>query len=304
MQPLVAGMAGGTPIYQVSQLVVWFFLYAFAGWLFEVGIALVQHRRFVNRGFFFGPICPIYGVGALMAIVFVGHIPNPVVAFFAGGLSAGAMEFATSWVLERIFHARWWDYSDWRFNLQGRVCLASVTTFGVLMLAVSHLIHPPIARLTATLPPAVLMGVAGALLTLFALDFARSALHMRALNVRLAQLQERITVLASDASTRMAEMVDETSRRAADALEWAGEASTRARTRVEQARQGAAEAWADVRAAKSASELAESLRELAPQLGRYRAAGRELDDPDFLPTSAREAWELIKSLVRGRGGKR
>lgn len=304
MYPMVAGMAVGAPIYQVSQLVVWFFLYAFAGWLFEVGIAFYQHRRFVNRGFFFGPICPIYGAGALMAIVLVGRIPNPVVAFFVGGLSAGAMEYATSWALERIFHARWWDYSDWRFNLQGRVSLASVTTFGVLTLAVSRIVHPPIAQLTAMVPPPTLTACAGVLLALFVLDFARSALHMRVLSARLSQLQASLTALASDASTRMAEVIDDTAKKAADALGRASDVSTRARVRVAQARQGAVEAWSGVRAATSASELAESLRALAPHLGRYRAAGRELDDPDFLPTSAREAWELIKALMRGRAGKR
>ena len=285
-------------IYQLAQLAVWFFLYACVGWCYEVVYSLVKHKRFINRGFFYGPICPIYGAGALLAIVLVGRIPNPLLAFAVGGLAAGAMEFVTSWVLERVFHARWWDYSDWPLNIQGRVCLAGVATFGVMMLLVSHVIHPRIAQLTGTLPPVALVALAGVLLVVFLTDFVLSVLHVRGFVAQLAALQERLTMLAADASSKVGEVADEAALRAADLFDWVGEATGRARERVEEVRRGAAEVWADVRQATSVAELAESLRELSPHLGRYREAGRELDDPDFAPTTAREAWELVKDVMR------
>ena len=285
-------------IYQLAQLAVWFFLYACAGWCYEVVYSLVKHGRFINRGFFYGPICPIYGVGALLAIVLVGRIANPLLAFAVGALTAGAMEFATSWALERIFHARWWDYSDWPLNIQGRVCAAGVVTFGVMMLLVSHGIHPLIAQMTDLLPPLALVAVAGALLAVFAADLVLSVLHMRGFAAQLSALQERLTMLAADASSRATEVADEAALRVGDLFDWVGEATDRARVRVEEARRSASEVWADLRQATSTAELAESLRELAPHLGRYRQAGRELDDPDFAPTTAREAWDLVKSVMR------
>ena len=285
-------------LYQLAQYVAWFFLYACAGWLYEVVYSLVKHGRFINRGFFYGPVCPIYGAGALMAVVLIGRIANPLVAFVTGALAAGAMEFATSWVLERAFHARWWDYSDWPLNIQGRVCLAGVTAFGLMMLLVSHVIQPAVARLTQALPAPVLLVLAGVLLAVFLTDFVLSVLHMRGFAAQLAALQERLTVLAAGASTRVTEVADEAALRVADLFDWVGEATGRARERVEEVRRGASEAWAGVRQASSMTELVESLRELAPHLGRYRGAGRELGDPDFTPTTAREAWELVKGVMR------
>ncbi|MBS5450744.1 MAG: hypothetical protein KHY83_05515 [Coriobacteriia bacterium] len=289
---------------QLAQYVVWFFLYAFVGWAYEVVYSLIKHGRFINRGFFYGPVCPIYGAGALLAIALVGRIPNPVFAFAVGGLSAGVMEFVTSWVMERIFHARWWDYTGWPLNVQGRVCLASVVTFGVMMLLVSHFVQPQVERATQMLSLPALYTLASALFAVFAADFVLSVVHMQGLNRMLALLQDRVTLLAADASTRMSDAVDEVALRVSDALEWAEDASARAKASVERAKSEAADAWADIKAATSVEELSESLRAMLPRLGRTRVAGRELGDPDFAPTSAREAWELVKAAMRDRARRK
>ena len=90
--------------YWVARMVASFFAYSFAGWLFEVIISLFQHHRFVDRGFSFGPVCPIYGVGALLAVLFLSHLTDPLVQFVVGFFAAGVLEFSTSWVMERMFH--------------------------------------------------------------------------------------------------------------------------------------------------------------------------------------------------------
>ena len=119
-------------VYWVARMVASFFAYSFAGWLFEVIISLFQHHRFVDRGFSFGPVCPIYGVGALLAVLFLSHLTDPLVQFVVGFFAAGVLEFSTSWVMERMFHARWWDYSNIPLNINGRICLLYSIFWGIL----------------------------------------------------------------------------------------------------------------------------------------------------------------------------
>ena len=124
-------------VYWVARMVASFFAYSFAGWLFEVIISLFQHHRFVDRGFSFGPVCPIYGVGALLAVLFLSHLTDPLVQFVVGFFAAGVLEFSTSWVMERMFHARWWDYSNIPLNINGRICVPGLLLFSTLMLCVN-----------------------------------------------------------------------------------------------------------------------------------------------------------------------
>lgn len=302
---------------QISLYVIWFFLYSFAGWLYEVIYSFVRHHRFVNRGFFFGPLCPIYGVGALMAILLIGPIPNLVVAFLAGAVGAGVVEFVTSWVLERVFHARWWDYTGWVLNIQGRVCLASVVTFGVMMLLVSRVIHPYVARFGEAMPPLAAETLAAVLVIVFVTDLVLSVLNIRGIMRRVTLLQEHMTALAASASSKVGEVVaditaaasefaDEVASRAnevaGEALNRIEDASEAARSQVGRLQRNARQAWASLHPPASMAELAESLHDLIPQFGR--AARREARDPFFMPTNAREAWELVRGMLHQQAGAR
>ena len=129
-----------------------FFIYAFLGWCTEVAFAAFKERRFVNRGFLNGPYCPIYGTGALLMILILGHLTNPVALFLLGAIVACVLEYLTSYGMEKLFHARWWDYSKRLLNINGRVCLLGAVVFGLFSVLLILMIHPVICGWVDAVP--------------------------------------------------------------------------------------------------------------------------------------------------------
>ncbi len=120
-----------------------FLTYSFLGWCIEVILKYIQYRRFINRGFLIGPYCPIYGWGALLMTILLQKYNNdPVVLLVLGMTICSVLEYFTSYVLEKIFNARWWDYSDKKFNIDGRICLNTMIPFGISGVLIVHYINP------------------------------------------------------------------------------------------------------------------------------------------------------------------
>jgi len=116
--------------YSVSQWVLLFFLYSFCGWCWEVFLYLVKERRFVNRGFLFGPILPIYGFGAVgILLTCVPVEGNMALVALVGTIAASLLEYVTGFLMESIFHVRYWDYSQRPLNLNGYICALSAATW-------------------------------------------------------------------------------------------------------------------------------------------------------------------------------
>ena len=109
---------------------LWLMIYSVIGWIYESTICSIGQRKLINRGFLNGPYCPIYGTGAVLVLLVLGRIQNPVLLFFAGAVLTCSLEYLTSWLMEKLFHARWWDYSKRKFNIGGRVCLIGAVVFG------------------------------------------------------------------------------------------------------------------------------------------------------------------------------
>ena len=125
-----------------------FFCYSFLGWCCECVYCSIPAKKFINRGFLEGPYCPIYGVGALLVIsLLLPYKQHPVTLFIAGTILVTTLEYITSWLMEIMFHTRWWDYSNYRFNINGRVCLLNAILFGIMALVVCYGIHPVILDL-------------------------------------------------------------------------------------------------------------------------------------------------------------
>lgn len=128
------------------DLVLLFFIYSLTGWCIEVCLKYIQYHRFINRGFLTGPICPIYGTGAVLITVVV-HLLTPFeeafgTTFVISFLLCGGVEYFTSWYLEKRFHARWWDYSQKPMNLHGRVWIGNLILFGLGGVAIVHFFNP------------------------------------------------------------------------------------------------------------------------------------------------------------------
>lgn len=135
----------------LTEIFLCFLVYSFIGWLWEDTLSLIREHRFVNRGFLNGPYCPIYGVGGLIFLFFGQFVAEPIPLFFIGGAIACVLEYITSYAMEKIFKARWWDYSDWPLNLNGRICLYGFLAFGAASVGIRYL-HPQILGFIQSIP--------------------------------------------------------------------------------------------------------------------------------------------------------
>jgi uncharacterized membrane protein len=158
--------------------VLLFFLYSLAGWLIEVTLKYIQFHRFINRGFFTGPICPIYGSGALLitlaGIVFPRASDSYGTSFLMSFLLCGTVEYLTSYLMEKRFHARWWDYSQKPMNLHGRVWIGNLVLFGLGGVLIVHLFNPVLYKLFARIPLSVRELLALLLTAIITADFIMS----------------------------------------------------------------------------------------------------------------------------------
>lgn len=131
----------------------YFIVYAFLGWICEDIYCGIGKRKFINRGFLYGPYCPIYGFGALLVIYPLLMVSkHPIVVFIFGMVLTSILEYITSFVMEKLFATRWWDYSTYPFNINGRICLQNSLLFGLMALVVVYGLHPIVSRFVERIP--------------------------------------------------------------------------------------------------------------------------------------------------------
>jgi len=187
----------------LSKYFLWLITYSFLGWAYESAVCSVSERNLVNRGFLNGPVCPVYGFGALTAIYFLHQrTDNIIILFLAGMLLTCTVEYITAVLLESLFHAKWWDYSHKRFNLQGRVCLLGAVVFGALSVLLIRVIHPFVERLTDRLPDFALIACAAFIFIAVTLDLSVTVRHMLLLNGRLEEIQSAFNRFVEQSAKR------------------------------------------------------------------------------------------------------
>lgn len=129
-----------------------FYIYCFGGWIVESSIVSVRTRKLVNRGFLKIPMLPIYGFGSVMMLFVSLPIKNkPVLIYFSGMIAATALEYVAAVFMENIFKIKYWDYTEDKFNFQGRICLESSLFWGVLSVALTLFIHKPVEKFILSL---------------------------------------------------------------------------------------------------------------------------------------------------------
>lgn len=148
-----------------------FFIYSCAGWLLEGTCKLIDQKKFVNRGFLIGPYCPIYGCGAILITVFLNRYAyDPVVLFVMTVVVCGILEYLTSYFMELLFRARWWDYSKRMFNLNGRICLGTIVPFGIFGMFLIYVSNPSLIALFNKIDINILNMITYTFLGLIAID--------------------------------------------------------------------------------------------------------------------------------------
>ena len=174
---------------QISLLFIYWIIYSFIGWILETVYCSILSGKFEERGFLNGPLVPIYGFGAMIILAtLLPYAFNPVLVFLLGLILTSSLEYLTSYIMEKAFKMRWWDYSEMFMNINGRVCLLNSTMFGALSLVLVEYIHPVIVDLVANISIENLNYIAFTLFVVVIIDFIASLRATLNLQSRLFEL--------------------------------------------------------------------------------------------------------------------
>jgi uncharacterized membrane protein len=177
----------------IVDLFIWFVVYSFIGWAWETALFTVQEKRFVNRGFLNGPLCPIYGVGGLLLIwALEGRTESLPILFLIALVLTTTLEYLTAILLEKLFNAKWWDYSMFPLNFQGRISLISSIVFGIMSVLLITVIHPFIQGLTGKMPVRAKQVFLLIFVVYLLADITVTIRHVLLLNGRLSEIQTAI----------------------------------------------------------------------------------------------------------------
>lgn len=176
-------------------------VYSFGGWVVQGLYVGAKDHKFVNTGFFHGPYVPIFGFGCLFIIYIVDKMSmNPFWVFVNTFWLTSVLEYVTSWYLQKRYHRLWWDYSNHKFNIHGRVCLLNSTLYGIAGLVVTYIFQPWMADLTARIPLHVLEVIMVIFTIIFGTDFITTnremGRHRKALEQLHAHVQDALNSVA------------------------------------------------------------------------------------------------------------
>ncbi len=172
-------------------IISWFFVYSFLGWLWETAYVSVKKKKFVNRGFINGPLCTIYGMGAVSIYLILKPFESNIFILYIGGvLVATILECITGWLMEKIFHTRWWDYSHRKYNFQGYISLGTSLGWGVFTVLLFKILQPAVSWFTHLYPQKVGKIALIVIIILYTLDFITSAFAAFGLTKSFAKVED------------------------------------------------------------------------------------------------------------------
>lgn len=189
-----------------------FLTYAFLGWCMEVTCKLIQFKRFINRGFLVGPYCPIYGWGALAITLLLQRYTNDsIVLFVMAVIVCSFIEYFTSYFMEKKYHARWWDYSNKKFNINGRICLDTMIPFGILGVFIMYVSNPFFIDIYNNIPDIWLHIIAGILFTLYIIDNIVSSRIISSIHVEEEKIADNTEEITNEIATKIKQLLKQKS---------------------------------------------------------------------------------------------
>ena len=192
--------------FSLYHVLAFFLIYSCTGWCLEVIFAAATTGQLVNRGFLNGPVCPIYGFGMVIVLFTLTPLQNSVLLLYIGGvILPSALELVGGWALYKLYHTRWWDYSDFPFNIGGYICLEFSLLWGVGTLVVMRIVHPVVAGLVDMVPPFVGFVVMCVLYAVYAADVVVTAFAASGLAKTLDAMEQLADSIhaVSDAMTQL-----------------------------------------------------------------------------------------------------
>ncbi len=179
-------------------IISWFFIYSFLGWAWESAYVSIKNKKLVNRGFINGPLCTIYGAGAVTIYLLLRPFEKNLALLYLGGvISATALEYVTGWIMETVFRTRWWDYSNKKFNLHGYISLASSLLWGAFSILLFKLLQPFVSWITSLYPQSIGEVILAVVSVLYGIDFGISAYTAFGLSKTFGKVEDMLEELIS-----------------------------------------------------------------------------------------------------------
>jgi len=175
----------------VINVLSYFLLYSFIGWVLESVLKTIIEKKPVNSGFLHGPLCPIYGIGAIIMYLGLGMFKSyPVLVFISGFVILSIWEYFVGWALEKLFNTKYWDYSQNKFNIKGRVCLLNSFFWGVLGTIFTYIVHPFIESKIILVPQGILLYILIISYACLIVDATISIIKVKNITIKVAKLKE------------------------------------------------------------------------------------------------------------------
>ncbi len=265
-----------------------FLCYSFLGWACETVYCSIGKRKFVNRGFLNGPLCPVYGFGALAVLYFLRPVSDNIPLLFVSGMVlTSVIEYITGYLLEKLFATKWWDYSSRRFNIHGRVCLRNSLMFGALSVVAVRVIDPVIRGgiyALSTTVCAVLSIVFGAMMVADLVVTVRTILDI---NSALKQLQQMVEQARLDTQEYLRQNQEDLQQKMEKAK---AQTEERLRQNQQELQQKMEQSRLDLELARM------ELRDFLEQLHSERLERREQRRREFLSRLTPEQQQAIQKL--------
>ncbi|MEE3419628.1 MAG: putative ABC transporter permease [Lachnospiraceae bacterium] len=227
----------------ISRYFNYFIVFSFIGWLYECTYCTINTKHWQNRGFLFGPICPIYGTAVLCGIFLFGDLPQLLNMsgsgsglmsfltdlpwwgiFLVSMILSAIIEYVTSFLLEKRFHARWWDYSEMPLNINGRICLPASLGFGAAGVVIVEWILPIVMTERSNVHPLVTEGLSLGFMLIFGMDMAMTLASLSSMLDKLESMQNEFDrrmengyQIASEGPAAIAEAAGNATQKAAEA---------------------------------------------------------------------------------------
>ena len=192
---------------EVFFILTYFLIYSFLGWVMESIFRSIIEKKIINTGFLKGPICPIYGFGAIIMFTILNKLSNNIILLFISSMIILTFwEYVVGVLLEKLFHTKYWDYSDHKINFQGRVCLSNSIYWGILGVIFTKYIHPFMQEIVGSIDIDIIRFVVVILSMVFVVDVITSIIKLKSIKLAL----ERIEELNNEIKEKLKEIEKET----------------------------------------------------------------------------------------------
>lgn len=275
-------------------ILLYFFVYGFLGWCTEVGYAACKTHHFVNRGFLNGPICPIYGVGVTAVItVLTPYKSDIIVLYILSVVLVTVLEGLTGWAMDKIFHNKWWDYSDMPLNIGGYVCLLFSIVWGFACLLIIYFVQPLIHHVLALIPTVVGIVLIVILGIILIADLYVTASTIFKFNRRLASM-EKIAAEMHEISDQIGQEIFERTIQAMDMQEASKEKLASATGEIKEKMQDTASELRE-KTQGTASELREKVQDTALEF-REKTQGTTAELKERAQDAKERSQEISEEL--------